>query len=240
MENNFINAYTITAKVEGESWKAKRATLKAANELEAIEKAKKVLLLEDKHTITAEQVKVYAINTKLQNDFYPYGREKCTAFYSVEYVKNKGCRTIFQTINPKNGRLNNPKKSTYTSVILPCEIVSNGHFDSVGYLDFNGSQSINEGLQFMNDFFELFTPEQIEDTALTILAMSKIDFKASVIYAGSEVETLKPLYEPLIKNLCEIAREKTNLFNTVFLDIDALNAAKKPNYNPFKVTTYTV
>lgn len=240
MENNFINAYTVSAKVEGEIWKAKTGTFKASNELEAIEKAKKVLGLEEKHIITAEEVRVYPINTKLQNDSYPYGREKCTAFHSVEWVKNKGCRTIFQTINPKTGRLNNPKKSTYYNVILPCEIVSNGHFDSIGYLDFNGSEAINKGLHFMNDFFELFTPEQIEDIALTILGMSKVDFKAQVIYAGSEVETLKPLYEPLIKNLCTIAKEKTNLFLDVLLDVQAIDSAKKPNYNPFKVTSYGI
>jgi hypothetical protein len=234
MENNSINAYKISAKIEGESWNYLGGTFAASNESEAIEKAKNILKIKDNHVITTEHIRVYPIGTKLQNDNYPYGRERATAYYSIEYVKNKGCRSVFQTINPKNGRINNPKKSTYYRIILPCEIVSNGHFDSVGYLDFNGSDAINKGLVFMSDFYSCFTKPQIEESALVALAMIKIDMRAQVIYKGSDLESLKPLYEPIIKNLVEITKFHENLFANVLLDLDAIKAASNKDFKAFK------
>lgn len=49
---------------------------------------------------------------KVEN--YPYGGLRTTMFYWIETVKGKGDRFCSMTINPKNGRKNNPKKSTYS------------------------------------------------------------------------------------------------------------------------------
>lgn len=48
-------------------------------------------------------------------DDYPYGSLKCKMFFWIETVKNKGDRYVTQSINPKNGRENAPKKSTYSA-----------------------------------------------------------------------------------------------------------------------------
>ena len=45
---------------------------------------------------------------------YPYGGLKTKAYFSIEFNEKKGFRSIFQTIDPKTDRLNNPKKSTYS------------------------------------------------------------------------------------------------------------------------------
>lgn len=230
-----LKAYQVKASVSGKSWMSKSTVLTANNEDEAKQKAAKILNLTDEHLLSIEPVTVYETGAKLETNNYPYGRLRCTAFFSVEYNGNKGSRTTFQTINPKNGRLNKPKHSTYYRVILPM-MESNGHYSYCGYLDFNGSEAINRGLHFMNDFYELFTPEQIKSIALDIVAMSKA--KAMVIYSGSEWEQLKPLIEDSIKTLCKIANEGENLFLSCLLDIKAIEATKKPDFNPFKVTTY--
>ena len=50
---------------------------------------------------------------------YPYGfRLRTKIRYWVETVKGKGDRFVSQTLNPKTGRWNKPKKSTYSAVIL--------------------------------------------------------------------------------------------------------------------------
>lgn len=53
--------------------------------------------------------------SKLVED-YPYGRQRTQIRYWIETVKGKGDRFCSQTLNPKTGRWNKPKKSTYTPV----------------------------------------------------------------------------------------------------------------------------
>lgn len=233
--NTHKEAYKVTAIVPNKYWMQRGTVLTAATEEQAREKAREVLGLTDEHTLQIELVKVYPVNSHLSTDNYPYGRERATAFFSVEVVKNKGMREVFQTINPKTGRENKPKKSTYYHVILPME-KENGHFDFCGHLDFNGSEQINEGLQFMADFHELFTPDDVKDIALTAIAMVKVNVKAMVIYAGSTVESLKPLVNESINTLCRIANDGGNLWQNAKIDVKAIEATKKPDFNPFSVS----
>jgi hypothetical protein len=234
---NYLNSFKVTAKVDGKIWLSCGTILTAVNEVEAINKAKNILMLTPEHVINVETCKVYASTAQLKTDSYPYGYQQTTAFFSVEY-NNKGSRSIFQTVNPKTGKLNKPKLGTYYSVILPIEL-SNGYLDFCGHLDFNGTESINRGLHFLNDFKELFTPEQIKNIALTLIAMSKVNIKAMVIYAGSDLETLKPLFEQQVKNLVEIANGQSTAFLSCLFDYNAIEATKKPDYNPFLVKSYT-
>jgi len=232
-------AYKFTAEIPGKSWTKKSTVLTALNDDDAILKAKKALNLTDEHMILMEPVRVGNMADKLTADSYPYGRLRTTAFFSVEYVKGKGMRSIFQTIDPKTGRHNKEKKSTYYQVVLPM-IEKNGHIHFCGYLDFNGAEEINKGLQFMADFYDCFDREVIKDIAITILAMCKVDIKARVIYSGSNFDNLKPLFDNPIKKLVEIANTGENLFEGCFLDIEKINAERVEGYNPFTVKTYTV
>ena len=48
---------------------------------------------------------------------YPYGRRlRTTKYVWIEHVAGKGFRTWSRTENPKTGRLNKPKASTYTLI----------------------------------------------------------------------------------------------------------------------------
>jgi hypothetical protein len=228
-----ILSFRVTAKVDGKSWMSKSTTLTANSESEAIDKAKSILYLTDEHDISVEPLIVHHISDKLTTDNYPYGRLKTTAYFNVE-MNSKGCRTVFQTVNPKNGRLNNPKKSTYDFVILPAT-TTDGHFKSIGHLSFNGTEEINRGIHFVNDFYECFTTEQIKSIALNVIAMMKVNSKAQVIYCGTNWDDLKPYYESQIKALVDIAKTGDNLFLNALLDRDAIDSLKVPDYQPFKI-----
>lgn len=58
---------------------------------------------------------------------YPYGRLRTSIFYWIETVAKKGDRFCSMTINPKNGRLNAPKKSTFSNVMVMTRNPENGH-----------------------------------------------------------------------------------------------------------------
>ena len=113
---------------------------------------------------------------------------------------------------------------------------SAGKFDSCGHLQFNGSEDINTGLHFMNDFFELFTEQQIESIAIHLVAMMKVNAKAQIMYCGTDWEQLKPLVDSQIRAAVEIVKTKDNKFLDCLFDVAKIEALKKPNYNPFKVT----
>lgn len=226
-------AYQIKATVTGKSWMSKGTTLTADSETEAISKAKGILSLTDEHQITVTPVTVYSSSTKLSTDSYPYGRLKTTAHFSVESNK-KGFRQIFQTINPKTGRINNPKNGNYYAIMLPMQ-KDNGHIDFCGHTDMNGGEEINRACNFMADFFELFTPEEIERISLQLIVMLKVHTKALCIYAGIEFENLKPFIESVVKTAVNIANTKQNLFLSCILDNEKIESLKVPGFNPFVV-----
>lgn len=116
----------------------------------------------------------------------------------------------------------------------------NERVEFCGYLDFNGAEQFNVGLQFMFDFYELFTPEEIVNVAVSALAMSKINAQAMCVYGGANWDDVKPLMETAVKTLVEICNTGRNLWYEAELDIDALEATKKPDFNPFKITSYGI
>lgn len=67
----------------------------------------------------------FATAYKVEN--YPYGYTlRTTIYYWIETKKGKGDRFVSQTINPKNGKLNAPKASTYAPVMFMYKD-ENGH-----------------------------------------------------------------------------------------------------------------
>lgn len=230
-------AYQVTANVEGKSWLFRRTTLTADTESSAIEKAKFILMLTDEHKIEVEPVTVYRSKAKLTCSSYPYGRLRTTAYFSLEHKSGKGFRTVFQTVNPKNGTPNKPKNSAYYPVILPIEKCA-GFFDYCGYCDFNGTEAINIGLYFMIDFYELFTAEELKSIAAYIYNMMKVNMQAQVIYCGSDAELLKPLYLEQMKAVVSIFKGVSLDFSKCLIDFEKIESLKVEGYQPFKTTTH--
>ena len=53
----------------------------------------------------------------LEVDDYPYGRDRTTAKFTIETDKRGRQRAVMQTVNPRTGRENKPKKATYTGSV---------------------------------------------------------------------------------------------------------------------------
>jgi hypothetical protein len=168
---------------------------------------------------------------------YPYGRLQATVTFSLEFDKKKGFRTVFQSINPKNGRLNAPKKSTYGHLIVQ---TNTDGFISSEHHSFNGVKEMNKACKFIAENFDLFTPEQIEYFYIMALAYSKVSMKAAHIYTGASIEALKPIFEPAIKAAMEGCNTKANTFDKIVIDEQAYEATKDPNFEPFVTTTFTI
>ena len=63
--------------------------------------------------MTTEKLNYSNPRTEFTVDNWPYGRFKTTATFTIEAVKGKE-RAARVTVNPKNGRVNKPKKTTYS------------------------------------------------------------------------------------------------------------------------------
>jgi signal peptidase I len=170
---------------------------------------------------------------------YPYGyNQKTTLYDSIEFKPGKGYRHVTQTVNPKTGRLNAPKKSTYSHLILR-------RFDEEGKLralhyHFNDSdKSLNLICKIAAENFDLFTTEERKYLYENAILFSKVSMKAQVIYCGSEVEALKPLFGPFIREAIKgLNTPDENFFGGMILDLEAIEAAKVPGYNPFKTVNH--
>ena len=78
---------------------------------------------------------------------YPYGfRLKTTKRYWVESVAKKGDRYITQTINPKNGLWNKPKKSTYSPVVIML-LNEDNHVKYSSLSTFDGAELLEEKIK---------------------------------------------------------------------------------------------
>lgn len=82
-------------------------------------------------------------------DDYPYGRLRCTIKFWLETDVNKGARFCSQTINPKNGRVNAPKKSTYAKLAGCMYLDEQGHCQWKALTEYSNPEEI---LKFLQDF----------------------------------------------------------------------------------------
>ena len=171
---------------------------------------------------------------------YPYGfKLKTTLTDYLEFNPSKGYRHCTSTIDPRNGRQNKPKKSTYSALIVRYYNEDN-HIKTI-HLDFNGDKEINKGCKFVAENFDLFTPEEIKYIYNTVLSMSYIDCKATCIYGGSKAEDLKPFYVDFW-TICKagIKAPENNFFPSLILDGAGIDATKPENFNPFTIKTYEI
>ena len=178
-------------------------------------------------------------NEKVEVTNYPYGFKLRTTLYNyIEFHPKKGYRHVTQTINPKTQRLNAPKKSTYSMLIVRY-YNEDGHIKSL-HFDFNGKDSINTGAKFISENFDLFTPQEIEYLYTTILMMIKVDLKASIIYGGAKLEDLKPLYTNSIEEAVKGLKNLDNTFMNINIDVEKVKSFFPENYNPFTIKEYTI
>ena len=163
---------------------------------------------------------------------YPYSFTlRTTLFDSMEFNPKKGYRHVTQTINPKTGRENNPKRGVYYPLLVRYRN-EDGHIKTKAF-DFNGDDAINLGCAFIAEHYELFTPDEVRYLYAYILSMAVVDMKATAIYGGARIEDLKPLYEQFLRVCSEGHNEGGNRFAEMRLDSVAIESCKPKGYNPF-------
>lgn len=172
---------------------------------------------------------------KIEVSNYPYGRLRCTLFDSMEFNDKKGYRHVTQTINPKTGRHNNPKKSTYFVIMVRWYDEETNHIKA-GSFSLNGDEELNRASKFIYENFDLFTTEEIEYIAKQFLLWSKVSLQGSITYGGAKLDDLKPLYSELISSMAKQWKNPTENHFGALLDIEAIKNCKDPNYNPFRTT----
>ena len=187
-------------------------------------------------TTTETTIKFIPTFEKVEVSDYPYGfRLRTTLYDTIEFDKKKGYRHVTQTINPKNNRLNNPKKSTYSALMVRYYEAETNHIKCLQF-DFNGDKQINRGLKFLNQNFDLFTKDEKYYLYLLILSMTALDLKATVIYGGSKLEDLKPFYDDAIRILKQGVNDPENNYFNFLLDVEGIENTKPKNHNPFVTT----
>ena len=88
--------------------------------------------------------------TELTVNDWPYGRLRTTAIFSIEQVKGKE-RAVRSTINPKTGRANKPKKTTYS---LKARIVdgSDGRTYIAELTNYGAVSIMQSNLQYQHEY----------------------------------------------------------------------------------------
>lgn len=169
---------------------------------------------------------------------YPYGYKlKTDKFYSIEFSKGKGFRSVETTMNPKTNKLNNPKKSIYYPMMI-MYVTDEGKVKTY-YGDFYGNDGKDRGYKFMFDHFDKFTSDEIKWIAKYNIMLLKADIYANATYCGSDVKKLFPLYDAAMNTLVTIANTGDNLWDKVVINWDDIKSVAIPNYNPFKVTSHS-
>jgi hypothetical protein len=164
------------------------------------------------------------LNGKQTVDNYPYGRLQCTITFDIEYKKGKGYRAVTQTINPKTGRLNAPKYSTYCDFMFMV-LDEKGHvkFEHKHFYGFDDIASFIELIQ--NHEFTL-SDEETQALFANILA----SIRANANYTRRKETTTKDQFIDAIK-----FKEILHLFSThanikelanVGYDIDLIQSLK--------------
>lgn len=108
-------------------------------------------------------MKNYLFNYTEQNPLiindYPYGfKLRCTIKYWIETAPKKGDRFCSQTIDPRNGRANKPKKSTFSCIGVMFND-ENGHTHWEGLSIYSGREASAKFIEEIGGV-EKLNPEQ--------------------------------------------------------------------------------
>lgn len=142
-----------------------------------------------------------------RND-YPYGRLKCEISFKVEFKKGKGFRFVTQTVNPKTGRINAPKKSTYSDFMYQY-IGEDGH-NKVYTLRFSSYESIEKLIKFLDVNTDAeFTNEESQEIWASCIACVRINAMYTRLKEGVTVDTF--LNTTKVDKMIEMYGEKMDI-----------------------------
>jgi len=165
---------------------------------------------------------------------YPYGRLQCSATFSLEFKEGRGFRSVFQTVNPSTGRINNPKKGIYNDIMYISDVDGFIKFHSMHFYDI---AKFNDVTDFLYKNFNIFTTEQIK--YIYKLMYQFLKREAITLQQWCNVDIVKsiPHIKPyMLITLDGFKNPTQNLFNNIKVDHVKLESLKDKDFSPFKVT----
>lgn len=146
--------------------------------------------------------------TAIVVDDYPYGRLRTQIRYWIETRKGHGDRFVSQTLNPKTGRWNAPKRGTYSDVAVMYRDRSNGHIGHTGI----GTWAKPEVLQHFLDITEGQLSEIQKMHVARIIGINKafegVTWKVTT--KGTETEEDKAAHEAASAQIARRMRVETH------------------------------
>ena len=86
----------------------------------------------------------------------------------------------------------------------------------------------------------MFTADEIKYIYSQMLSSAKLVVYSAVKWAGAEIKDVKPLVQMCIDNCLHGIEYGTNNFEYLLLDVEAIDACKDVNFNPFVVKETTI
>ena len=179
----------------------------------------------------------YKTSDIIEVEDYPYGSKKTVCKFSLEFNPKKGFRSVKQTKNPRTDKWNKEKKSTYSDIIF---FYKNGD-GNVKYCHFSFYDIEivkNTVLPLLSDHFNCFNDQELKYLYANLYRHLIVTLRSMVIYYGSNQDELKKIMTPCLTlaKKC-VSNSSDNMFNEIakLIDCEAINATKKPDFNPFVV-----
>lgn len=157
-----------------------------------------------------------------ESDDYPYGRQTCHITFQTEFKAKKGFRFVTQTTNPKTGRINKPKRSTYSDFMC-LHRAENGHIKNFS-MSLHGYGDIAQMVEFLTLHDIEFTEEQ--SAFLWVVAISCIRGNAHYTRLKEGVEIKQFLETTKAAAMIEAFKNGANFneIKNIGYDLDAINA----------------
>ena len=107
---------------------------------------------------------------------YPYGFNRRTQMRCYIETTKRGQRFVSQTLNPKSGNWNKPKKSTYSRMLFIGLEPETGHVKQLA-IDAYSQEGDTKAIAALSSIFSKF--QQSQATAITAIhkVMDKVEFK---------------------------------------------------------------
>lgn len=182
---------------------------------------------------TKPEKKILNIYNKNEALEYPYGRLRTAAYFSVDFKPKYGFRSVFQTINPKTGKLNKPKYGTYYTFLCVYQNPENGHYNFHGF-NTNSFEGINRLCKFLaenNEALGILDKEMVKDICGTLFNV----MRGCAMYCpvGKEnTDKLLAIIDTPTKALLEGFKTGVVDFSTIKVDEEAIENLKKEFAKP--------
>lgn len=149
-------------------------------------------------------------NLKVEVKDYPYGYNVRTTLYNyVEHNPKYGYRCVTQTINPKTGKLNKPKKGIYFDFLIRY-YNENRHIKIKAFHLFRGEEAVRELSTFVGERLELFSLSELEYIASSF-NVAVVHFKLTErVHGNLAKDYLDAKYKPLLDAIGLIKKDLWN------------------------------